>query len=172
MSGIGVNSKVECLVLAVLARDGTGTPANDAVELVPQGPCLKGKLIMVIDDRRDVRFIAEYMLRDAGADVETAENGQQGIELLQQLKAAERLPDCIVTDIQMPGMDGYETTKRLRLEGYDRPILALTASAMKEEREKCLRAGCSDHMAKPINQSSFVRTINNLVTEGSYDEEL
>ncbi|MCA9150200.1 MAG: PAS domain-containing protein, partial [Planctomycetales bacterium] len=152
-------------------RDGSGPPVSDTVELVPQGPCLKGKLIMVIDDRRDVRFIAEYMLRDAGADVETAENGQQGIDLLQRLKAEQRLPDCVVTDIQMPEMDGYETTKRLRLDGYKRPILALTASAMKEEREKCLRAGCTAHMAKPINQSAFVRTINDLVSGISVDDE-
>lgn len=136
---------------------------ESAIELLSQTPRLENRMILLIDDRRDMRFLAEHLLRDAGAEVRTAASGQEGIDLLRQMSEDQMRPDCIVTDIQMPGMDGYETTQKLRASGYQQPILALTASAMKQEREKCLAAGCDGHMAKPINKSAFVRTIAELI---------
>jgi CheY-like chemotaxis protein len=118
---------------------------------------------LIIDDRRDIRFIAEHILSDAGAAVETAADGKTGVEV-----AAGRIEDgnpfdVVVTDIQMPEMDGYETTKQIRSLGYGGPILALSASAMATDRDKSLAAGCDEHMAKPINRSVFLQMIGKLL---------
>ncbi|WP_149499921.1 chemotaxis protein CheB [Roseiconus lacunae] len=125
-------------------------------------PSLTHKKILVIDDRRDIRFIAEHLLVDAGAQVTTAENGQDGLEKAVAASSAGAPFDCIVTDIQMPEMDGYETASRMRNEGYIGPILALSASAMASDREEALASGCNEHMAKPINRTQFIRTIARL----------
>ncbi|MCC9603239.1 PAS domain-containing protein [Stieleria sp. JC731] len=128
-----------------------------------QLPSLNQKKILVIDDRRDIRFIAEHILVDAGARVTTAENGQDGLD---KARAANELADpfdCVVTDIQMPEMDGYETATKMRSEGYAGPILALSASAMASDRAEALAAGCDEHLAKPINRTLFIRTIARLI---------
>jgi CheY-like chemotaxis protein len=62
-------------------------------------------------------------------------------------------------DIQMPELDGYEATYRLRKAGYKRPIIALTAHALKNERERSLRTGCNEHLTKPINRSELISSL-------------
>jgi len=65
----------------------------------------------------------------------------------------------VLMDIQMPILDGYDATMQLRHKGYSKPIVALTAHAMKEERARCLRAGCNDHLTKPVSRSNLVFTV-------------
>ncbi len=145
--------------------DGNDQVSSNTSQITIQekAPRLDGRRILVIDDRRDIRFIAEHILSEAGADVIAAESGRQGIDAVSREFEAGTQFDCIVTDIQMPEMDGFETTRRLRANGFDRPILALTASAMAQERDACIEAGCNAHLAKPINRAKLVQTIVQLI---------
>jgi CheY-like chemotaxis protein len=109
---------------------------------------LAGKEIMIVDDDARNAFALSKLLTDKGVKMHIAPNATRACELL------DKHPDIslILTDIMMPGMDGYEFIKSLRQQPrYQRlPILALTAKAMKGDREKCLEAGASDYLSKPI----------------------
>jgi CheY-like chemotaxis protein len=94
------------------------------------------------------------VLRKAGANVESVENGRLAVE-----KAEAESFDVILMDINMPEMDGFEATRLLRSQGYDRPILALTANAMAGDNEKCREAGCNEHLTKPIDRAKLIRTV-------------
>ncbi|HJS22042.1 MAG TPA: response regulator, partial [Steroidobacteraceae bacterium] len=115
---------------------------------------LAGRKVLVVDD--DVRniFALSSVLERHGMHVVIATNGQEGINVLEQT------PDVSLAlmDIMMPGMDGYETMRRIRqMPRFRRlPIIALTAKAMKGDREKCLEAGASDYVAKPVDTGQLV----------------
>jgi CheY-like chemotaxis protein/signal transduction histidine kinase/HAMP domain-containing protein len=115
---------------------------------------LAGKKVLVVDD--DVRniFALSSVLERHGLHVIAATTGEEAIETL------ERLPDValVLMDIMMPEMDGYETMRRMRQTPRLRmlPIIALTAKAMKGDREKCLEAGASDYIAKPVNTEQLL----------------
>ncbi len=121
---------------------------------------LAGRNVLVVDDAPDNRWLLTRMLKMAGLEVDTLESGY---EALERLKSAAY--DIVLMDIQMPGIDGYETCRRLREQGYRKPLIALTAHAMKEDREKSFAAGFDDHIAKPINREQLLETIVRL-TEG------
>ncbi len=110
---------------------------------------LKDKKILIVDD--DVRnsFALSKLLSEKGIAVRIAQNGQKALDLL----AEDPEIDLVLMDIMMPVMDGYETTRRIRAqqEFSSLPILALTAKAMKGDREKCLAAGANDYLPKPID---------------------
>jgi CheY-like chemotaxis protein/HAMP domain-containing protein/signal transduction histidine kinase len=113
-----------------------------------------GKKILVVDD--DVRniFSLTSVLEDHGMVVRFAENGKQAID---QLKADPEI-DAVLMDIMMPEMDGYETTKAIRAMDQFKalPIIALTAKAMKGDREKCIAAGASDYITKPVDTEQLL----------------
>ena len=109
---------------------------------------LEGKKILIVDD--DVRnsFALSKLLSDKGITVKIAQSGQKALELLAENPDI----DLVLMDIMMPVMDGYETIKRIRAQREFKglPILALTAKAMKGDRKKCLEAGASDYLSKPV----------------------
>lgn len=114
--------------------------------------------LLIAEDDATSRLLIERACIKNGWNVVFAETGLQALELYKNHKF-----DALVMDIQMPEMDGYEATKGIRLLesefGTHTPIIALTAHAMAEDREKCIEAGMDDYISKPINLSSFYTTI-------------
>jgi len=104
--------------------------------------------ILIVDDNRDNRELVVKVLARHGYEIIEAENGEKAMEMV-----AGQPPDLILMDISLPGLNGYEVTRRLkeRQESHHIPIIALTAHAMKGDREKALASGCSDYLAKPID---------------------
>ena len=110
--------------------------------------------ILVVDDNRDNQDILTFRLELMGGfEILVASNGKEALEV-----ASRARPDLILMDLRMPVMDGYEATRALRQTEWGRnlPIIALTAGFTEEHREKALRAGCSDFIAKPIIDYSII----------------
>jgi len=130
-------------------------PKRDMIErLHGSNEVLRHRKVLVVDD--DIRniFALTTVLENHEMEVVNATNGRQAIEMV------ERMPDLsvVLMDIMMPEMDGYETMRKIRNNPQFRtlPILALTAKAMKGDREKCLEAGASDYIAKPVNTDQLL----------------
>ena len=104
--------------------------------------------VLVVDDDPDIVELLQYNLTREGYEVSVAENGKKAIDMAQSVK-----PDVILMDVMMPGMDGYETTRAIRKMSRFKnlPIIAVTAKAMKGDRDKCLAAGASDYITKPVD---------------------
>jgi CheY-like chemotaxis protein/HPt (histidine-containing phosphotransfer) domain-containing protein len=95
--------------------------------------------------------------------VDVASNGRVAVEKALAAMAAGTPYDAILMDMQMPEMDGYEATSQLRQAGYKGPIMALTAHAMAEDRQKCLNAGCDDYATKPVDRLGLLHTLARLM---------
>jgi CheY-like chemotaxis protein len=121
---------------------------------------LQGRILLA-EDGRDNQLLLSHLLRKAGAEVTIAGNGAQALDILMQATTGGRQFDLLLTDIQMPIMDGYTLAKRVRNHGSRLPIIALTAHAMAEDRERCLLAGCDDYTTKPIDRAHLLRTCAN-----------
>jgi CheY-like chemotaxis protein len=127
----------------------------------PQAPSvgtLRGR-ILVAEDTSDTRKLLRRVLERAGLSVDAAQNGAEARAMALAACRAGEPYDVVLMDMQMPEMDGYEATSRLRAEGYRGAILALTAHAMTGEREKCIAAGCDDYATKPIDRATLLATL-------------
>jgi CheY-like chemotaxis protein len=115
---------------------------------------LRGRKVLVVDDDARNIFALTSLLENHDMQVVSATNGRQAIDILQNTRGLS----MVLMDIMMPEMDGYETMREIRSAPDFRtlPILALTAKAMKGDREKCLDAGASDYIAKPVNTDQLL----------------
>ncbi len=123
-------------------------------ELAITNSSLSQNNILIAEDNRDIQEILSKILQEAGATTEIANNG---IECLAMMEKKEF--DMVLMDLQMPIMDGFETIERLRKKGYVRPIIVVTAYALNDERERCMKAGCTDFVTKPINSEVLIKTL-------------
>ena len=110
---------------------------------------LQGRVLLAEDDG-DLQRLVRLILRKLNLEIDVADNGQIACDMAEKSIAKGRPYDLILMDIQMPEVNGYEATQRLRDRGWRGPIIALTAHAMAGDREKCLAAGCDDYVAKPV----------------------
>lgn len=131
---------------------------------------LKGVRVLLAEDGQDNQRLISTLLRRAGAVVTVAENGQIAFDLATGATRESKPFDLIFMDMQMPVLDGYSATLKLRQHGYAGPVIALTAHAMSNDRQKCLDAGCSDYAAKPINSVLLIRSaVRNLPKKRASD---
>jgi CheY-like chemotaxis protein len=115
--------------------------------------------ILLVEDCLDNQRLIAHVLRKAGAEVSVAENGKVAVDLALAATPAGSSFDIILMDIQMPVMDGYEATQRLRSAGCVTPIIALSAHSAAGHRQKCLDAGCDDYMTKPLDWATLLKRI-------------
>jgi PAS domain S-box-containing protein len=126
---------------------------------------LRGRILLA-EDAPDSQRLLAFFLRKAGANVEVVDNGRLACERVREALEVGASFDLIVMDMQMPEMDGYQATVRLRSMGVRTPILALTAHSMDGDRERCLDVGCTDYLAKPIERLPFLRRVRDHLDQG------
>jgi two-component system sensor histidine kinase/response regulator len=145
-------------VLVDRVQDDKATPRLMARATIrtDRAHLLAGSSILVVDDNEINQMVAKEILEAAGAKVRLADNGEEALIAIN-----EETPDAVLMDVQMPVMDGLEATTRLRQDSrfHSLPVLAMTAHALVEERERCMRAGMNDHVTKPIDPDVLVQTV-------------
>jgi CheY-like chemotaxis protein len=122
--------------------------------------------VLLVEDDPANRGLASRILANCGYPHAIAIDGQDALD-----KVAERRPDLILMDLSMPGMDGWEATRRLRADPANAEVrvLALTAHAMRGDREKALEAGCDDVLTKPYRPAELIEAVRRLVGEAVVD---
>lgn len=123
--------------------------------------------ILIVEDNKKNMYLMKFILLSAGFLVLEAEDGQKGVEI-----AMAEVPDLILMDMQLPLMDGYEASALIKADEKTRniPVIALTAYAMKGDREKTLAAGCDEYLEKPIDPENFVSVIQDFLRNYSASE--
>lgn len=146
---------------------------HDGVEIDPE--CFKGKRILLAEDNDLNAEIAQEVLKEAGFEVERAEDGMEAVEMVKGNKAGHY--DLILMDIQMPGMNGYEATRAIRTLSDRRKaeikIIAMTANAFEEDKRNAAEAGMNGHLAKPLYVSTLLKTLSAvfIMPEGRYFDQ-
>lgn len=139
--------------ITFMAAPGLGQLVDDGEDETPR-KIPAGTRILLAEDSPDNVFWIEGYLKELGAEVAVAENGLEAVE-----KARAQDFDLILMDIQMPGMDGDQATRRIREEGSSVPIIALTAHALTEHRARALQLGFTDFLSKPVQHEALLRTV-------------
>ena len=139
--------------------------AGNSTETVSAAPNFAGKKLLVVEDNELNLEIASTVLRESGFVVDTAENGKIALEKVKHSTAGEY--DVILMDIQMPVMDGYEATRRIRALSDPKkagiPIIAMTANAFEEDRQNAMRAGMNGHLSKPFDVQKLICVLTELL---------
>ena len=120
--------------------------------------------VLVIEDNDQNLYLVTFLLERHGLEVLAARDGRSGIEMASRIK-----PDLILLDIQLPLIDGYAVARAIRADPdlATLPIIAVTSYAMVGDRERCLAAGCTDYIEKPINADTFIQQIAGYLPPGA-----
>ena len=139
---------------------GPSIRTDSKIEAAPSlTPPLEGIRVLLVEDMVVNQLVVSTQLKDAGAKVEVAGNGEIGLKKINSDADNGLLFDIVLMDMQMPVMDGYEATRALREQGYKRPIIAITAHALSGDREKTIEAGCDDYITKPVDRKVLIQTV-------------
>jgi CheY-like chemotaxis protein len=144
--------------LAETVRGALAQLRGESAEAPPAPPALRlrGVRILLAEDNALNQLIARGMLEPLGAELTVANNGQEAVDLLH---ADPQRADVVLMDVQMPVMDGYEATRRIRAMGLPLPVLAMSAGVMESERAECEAAGMNGFIAKPVEYEQMLEAI-------------
>jgi two-component system sensor histidine kinase BarA len=131
-----------------------GVTEGSHSEETPQGTHPWKRQVLVADDSSVNQMLIRALLNKLGLEVAVVDNGQQAVQAVEK-----KSYDLIFMDMQMPVMDGCEAVRILRSRSVHTPIIALTANAMPEDRKKCIEAGCSDYLSKPISRPQLLEIV-------------
>jgi len=155
---VGVAGLAACLSQALGRGPGQGDPGDSRGHVpadVPT-PAFPGLRVLLVEDNATNRLVAGEILADAGIAASMAEDGPQALDM-----AAREAFDLIFMDVSMPGMDGYETARKIRAlpQGERTPIVAMTAHVLPGDRQRCLDAGMNDYLSKPLDRQQLFAVI-------------
>lgn len=145
----------------VITVNASVATESDHVESEKKATLKKNVRILLVEDSIDNQRFVKLLLESRGATVEVASNGKEGVQKFKE----DNEYDVVLMDMQMPVLDGYAATKKLRAMGFDNPIIALTAHALPEERRRTTDIGCNAHFTKPIDTNLLVEKINDLTAQ-------
>lgn len=166
----GIGSTFRLTIDAGLENKSKRQPLSpELFQVLPKAsalPTLTG-IVLIVEDNSDLRNLLRIWLEPTGLTVIEAENGRQAIDRVTSASASGSPIDLILMDMQMPVMNGLESTQKIRMLGFEIPIIALTAGAMKGEREIIIASGCSEFLSKPVKKSLLLQSIRSFLNLSS-----
>ncbi len=151
----GVGTSVYVSIPFNIARERQKDPSKSHADVIPW--TLQGRKVLLVEDDQVTQFVVRCLLEEHGLSVSSADNGTQALDELNRMDF-----DCILMDVQMPDLNGIEATRIIRSlnnANQNIPIIALTAYAMEQDREECLRRGMSDFISKPVDNEVLMEVI-------------
>jgi signal transduction histidine kinase/CheY-like chemotaxis protein len=127
------------------------------------GARMDGLRVHIVEDSVSIALLTRHLLEEAGATFSHSANGKEGVDDILLAIGKGEPPDLILMDMMMPVMDGYTAVAKLREKEVKIPIIAMTAFAFLDDREKCLASGCDFYVSKPINPANFIRQLSALI---------
>jgi PAS domain S-box-containing protein len=166
---IAVESTVgQGTTFGILLPVGEAVPPPESSDASVNGQ--RGRLacrLLIAEDTRSLQFMLRRMLDDHVDSIVIVNNGAEAVDVVRRSVADQQPVDLVLMDMQMPVLNGYEATQQLRREGFTGAIIALTAGAMEGERSKCLAAGCTDYLPKPLDREQLLRTLGKYAATAS-----
>ena len=156
-------------IMQVFGRGGQISTSHAIKAVEEESDKMRGLRVLLVEDNAINREVALELLNNAGMTVVEAQDGAQGVAAVEAAEEAGTQFNAVLMDCQMPVLDGYEATRRLRRDGRfnDLPIIAMTANAMAGDREKCLEAGMNDHVTKPFDVRALFAALARWSTKGA-----
>jgi len=161
--GIG-NASLDRMIKVIPPQTPVQLESKSKIQVVdPRQIELNAKIsVLVAEDGEDNRRLIVHHITRAGMKITEANNGGEAVDLAIAAQKQGRAPDVILMDMQMPIMDGYEATEKLRSLGWKGVIIAITAHAMSSDRDRCMKSGCDEYLTKPIDKDALIQAVQNL----------